>query len=162
MKPRRNNEGLIRQRRPTGSSKPSAVKVEKILLQPWFLPKKVALAIHAMVTVDFRNKMHYMFEDYGCLVCGSDSSYYSNGMCIKCFKRILKRLAASLRRHGRQGREPRFDLILFRQEKLAKKLLNRFIDKGQKSARVPHHGVGQNNPVYEAFAAKAEMAHRSR
>jgi hypothetical protein len=156
------NNDAIYQRRPRRSPKSYTAVVEKILMQPWFLPKKVALAIHSMVPDDYRNKMLYMFQDYGCLVCASESGYYSNGMCIKCFKRTLKRMSASLRRRGRQGREPRLDLILFRQQKLARKLLSRFVEEGQRSPRTPHHGLRHTNPVYEAFAAKPEVAHTRR
>lgn len=161
MKSRRNKSASILRQCPKRSTKSHAALVEKILLQPWFLPKKVAVAIHAIVPVDYRRKMRYLFEDFGCLVCASESGYYSNGMCMKCFKRTRKRILSSLRRRGRQGRDPRFDLILFRQQRLAKKLLSRFVEEGQRSPRTPHHGVRHINPVDEVFAAKAEMAHKA-
>jgi hypothetical protein len=130
--------------------------VEKILLQPWFLPRRVSFAIHTMVPVDFYKKMRYVFDDYGCLVCGRESGYHSNGMCVNCHARTCKRILFSLRRRGRQGGKPRLDLELFRQQKLARKLLSRFVVEGQRAPRKPHYGITQNNPVYEAFASRMD------
>ena len=126
--------------------------VQELLLQPWFLPTKTARAIHSLVPVDFHNKMRYVFEDYGCLICGIETGYHSNGMCQKCHSRTCGKILLSLRRRGRQGGQPRLDLELFRQQKLAKKLLSRFIPEGQNSPREAHHGMLPSNPVYEALA----------
>ena len=136
--------------------------VAKILLQPWFLPKKIAFAIHAMVPVDYYNKMRYVFEDYGCLICRTESNYHSNGLCLKCRSRTDKKILFSLRRRGRQGGAPRLDLALFRQQKLAQKLLSRFVAEGQNAPRRPHHGIAQNNPVYEALAYRLDHGARKK
>jgi hypothetical protein len=149
-----------RARRPKVSKSYPAL-VEKILLQPWFLPQRVAFSIHAMVPVDFYKKMRYVFEDYGCLICETESNYHSNGMCQNCNARTRQKILLSLRRRGRQGGQPRLDLELFRQQKIAKKLLSRFVGVGQTAPRKPHHGVKQNNPVYEALAYRVDMSRRA-
>jgi len=159
MKTHGNNRHRSRQRTRESVFKSYPALVEQILLQPWFLPKKVAFTIHSLVPVDFYKKMRYVFEDYGCLLCGAETGYHSNGMCQTCHARTYKKILFSLRRRGRQGGQPRLDLELFRQQKIARKLLSRFMAEGQKSPREPHHGIQQNNPVYEALAYRVERGH---
>jgi tetratricopeptide (TPR) repeat protein len=54
-------------------------------MQPWFLPRKLGLAIRDLLPPEHRHKMRYYFEDYGCLVCGKkDVPYGSNTMCRPC------------------------------------------------------------------------------
>src|SRR5271156_725221 len=133
---------------------------ESVLLQPWFLPKRSAFAIHGLVPLDFWKKMRNLFEDYGCMICGTESYYHANGMCKTCYARTRKKILLSVRRHAARGRKARLDIELFRQEKLAKKLLSRFDSKGTISTKKTRYGIAHCNPVDEALAAKLELARK--
>jgi hypothetical protein len=145
-------------RGPHGSTNAShAAIVEEVLLQPWFLPQRIAVAIHSLVPTDFWNKMRHFFDDYGCIVCEKEFDYHSNGMCKRCYDRTRKKLFLSVRRHAGRGKKLRLDLELFRQEKLAKKLLARF---SAQSPPVPKKAdfqlIDRDNPVYATFAGRFE------
>jgi hypothetical protein len=156
MRTRRNKVSSTCRTHPNSVFRSCPKLVEKILMQPWFLPRRVSVAIHKMVPVDFYRKMRYVFDHYGCLICGTDSGCHSNGMRRNRHKRTCKKILLSLRRPGRHGGKPRLDLELFRQQKLARKLLSRLIAEGQNAPRRPHHGIKQNNPVCEAFASRLD------
>jgi hypothetical protein len=123
------------------------------LLQPWFLPQRIAFAIHGLLPKDCWNKMRYVFDDYGCLICGKGVDYHSNGMCHKCYATTRGKILKSVRRRAADGRRPRLDLELFRQEKLAKKLLARFAINGMVVPQKPRF-LTATNPVYEALASR--------
>lgn len=129
--------------------------VNKVLLQPWFLPLRIACDIHAMVPPDFWNKMRYYFEDYGCVICEAESGYHSNGMCKSCYDKTRKRLAACVARRSEISR-PRLDLAMFRQERIAKKLLTKFLARADTSQKRPILIPARYNPVYEALVARYE------
>ncbi len=100
--------------------------------------------------------MRYFFEDYGCMICKKETKHHSNGMCRLCRDDVRRKLAKSIKRRLRSNPNQRLDLILFRQEKLAKKLLGRFcspkvLSKERKIILQPIH-----NPVYEALCARLE------
>ena len=127
---------------------------EKVLFQPWFLPQRITFAIHAMVPRDFWNKMRNFFDDYGCMICGAESEYHSNGMCLRCYAKIRKKLMQSVKR--RLNSEPKrpLALVLFRQQKLAKKLLGPYARRSRASSLGRYLDIpGRNNPVYEALGA---------
>ncbi len=127
------------------------------MLQPWFLPQRVAFAIHSLVPPDFWDKMRHFFDDYGCIICEKESEYHSNGMCKPCYDRTRKKLLLSVKRHAGRGKRLRLDLELFRQEKLAKKLLARFSVRGPAVFKKWRFDLGrQTNPVYVALAARHE------
>lgn len=145
-------------RKPRASEKPSHAPIaEEVLLQPWFLPARVASAIHSVIPPDFRDKMRHFFDDYGCIICERECAYHSNGMCARCYTRTRQRLLASVKRHAWRGKRSRLDLELFRQERLAKKLLARF---SVQTPPVPKNAgfqpINRDNPVYAAFAAHCE------
>jgi hypothetical protein len=124
-----------------------------ILFQPWFLPQRVTYKIHGLVPPIFWKKMRYFFEDYGCLICGTESNYHSNGMCQKCYSRIEKKMMRCVKRRSPKPGQ-RLDLELFRQEKLAGKLLAKFSRRrpgGPKARRIEPE---RSNPVYEALSAR--------
>ena len=126
----------------------------RVLLQPWFLPPRVALAINALVPRDFWKKMRYFFDDYGCMICGKESGYHSNGMCKSCHDKIQKKLVQSVKRRLKSEPKQRLELVLFRQEKLAKRLLGRYSHRSRASSQRQGTIVPlQNNPVYEALGA---------
>jgi len=130
---------------------------ERVLLQPWFLPQRIAFAIHALVPPDYWNKMRNFFDDYGCMVCGKESGYHSNGMCKGCYDKTRKKLAQSVKRRLEREPKRRLDFEIFRQEKLAKKLLGRFSRSRRSASQRPCMDMaGRNNPVYEALCARFE------
>lgn len=131
--------------------------VDDVLLQPWFLPKRIADAIRAMVPVSYRSRMRYYFEDYGCMICGCESLYHSNGMCLPCFNKVLSRIKKSMARRSPSKPSPRLDLVLFRQQKLAKSLLRDFVPENKAPAqRLTLQMYRRMNPVDEAFSAFRE------
>lgn len=145
-------------RKPRAPAKPSHASIaEEVLLQPWFLPARVAFAIRRVIPPDFSDKMRHFFDDYGCIVCEKEFDYHSNGMCKRCYDRTRKKLFLSVRRHAGRGKKLRLDLELFRQEKLAKKLLARF---SAQSPPVPKKAgfqlINRDNPVYATFAGRYE------
>jgi hypothetical protein len=130
---------------------------QKVLLQPWFLPKRVACAIHALVPPDFYNKMRYCFDDYGCIVCEKESNYFSNGMCKPCFDRTKRKLVQSVKRRLKSNPAGRLDIALFRQERLAKKLLGRFAGSHRRPSRKSRIDISpETNPIYELLGARPE------
>jgi len=127
---------------------------EKILFQPWFLPQRITFAIHGMVPRDFWNKMRNFFDDYGCMICGAESEYHSNGMCRRCYTKVRMKLIRSVKRRLKSEPNRSFALALFRQEKLAKKLLEPYVLRSRASSKGRHIDIpGRNNPVYEALGA---------
>ena len=129
--------------------------VNEVLLQPWFLSLRIACDIYALVPPDFWNKMRYYFEDYGCMICKAESGYHSNGMCKRCSQKIRKKVAASVARRSETSR-PRLDLAMFRQERIAKKLLKKFSVCADTSQKRPMLIPARYNPVYEALVARYE------
>jgi hypothetical protein len=75
-------------------------------LQPWFLPRSLLYAINRMLPLEYRMKMLYYFEDYGCLKCGRKSERYAfNGFCTVCAGTILARIRFSLLRRQRMKKQ---------------------------------------------------------
>jgi hypothetical protein len=132
--------------------------VNEVLLQPWFLPQKAAFAILGLVPTDFRKKLGYYFEDYGCMICKVESDYHSNGMCVRCCQLVRKRLAQSVARRSKSGRRPRLDLAMFRQERIAKQLLIKFSMRAHPSQRHSIELPLKYNPVYEALANRSKQS----
>jgi hypothetical protein len=160
MSPSRHSSKSFGGRRRKTTRASYAALAEGVLLQPWFLPQRTTLAIHSLVPADFWKKMRNVFDDYGCIVCGAETHYHSNGMCSSCYKRTREKVLASARRHARHGQKLRLDLELFRQEKLARKLLARFAVEGATSPKNRRIGIVRNNPVYVALAAKLELSRK--
>jgi hypothetical protein len=131
-----------------------------VLLQPWFLPKRVAFAIHRLVPHMFWQRMRNVFEDYGCLICETKSHYHSNGMCSACYTKTRKLILVSARYHSARHRNARLDLELFRQQNLAKSLLRNFANIEKRLLSRKKIKINKSNPVYEALAAKMESERR--
>jgi hypothetical protein len=131
----------------------------ELLFQPWFLPKHITYKIHGLMPPQYWKKMRYYFEDWGCIVCGSEGRYHSNGMCVRCYVKTSRRLSQSIRRHSKSvGANQRLDLELFRQEKLAKRLLADFRDSNASRGRRMIDPYRTCNPVYETFLRHREPA----
>lgn len=124
---------------------------DEFLLQPWFLPKRIELAIRALVPPDnYRHRMHNFFDDYGCMVCGRHARYKSNGMCENCAGAIRQKIERSAKQRLKKKSERRHDLGLIRRAKLAKKLLSSFSREGsslceKNRIKIPH----TFNPIRE-------------
>jgi hypothetical protein len=79
--------------------KPESIPENEIFLQPWYLPREVYLEIRRILPNIHLSKMHYYFEDYGCLKCAArDSLYGSNGLCERCSVLIRGRVVRALKR----------------------------------------------------------------
>ena len=77
---------------------PVPIDVE-LFLQPWFVPLRTYLAIRRLLPSSQLAKMHYYFDDYGCLKCGrTDALYGSNGLCERCSVLVRHRVVISLKR----------------------------------------------------------------
>jgi hypothetical protein len=146
--------------RPGRVPKPSHARIaEEVFLQPWFLPRRVAFAIHELVPPDFWNKMRYFFEDYGCMLCEKETGYHSNGMCEACHRKVRVRVANSVIRHSKGRVDPRLDIAMFRQQRLAKKLLHKFsLPPSVKAQRRRLDIYRRYNPIYEALSGHIERA----
>jgi site-specific recombinase XerD len=100
---------------------------QDMLLQPWFLDRKMASAIRRLVPPVQISKMRYYFDDYGCLRCGSKSRpYASNGLCNSCHVNTLRRIQNAMRRRAKTyAAHAPLQAIAARQEN-ARKLLKDF------------------------------------
>jgi hypothetical protein len=161
MKSRRISATSTQRTRRTMNRTSYAELAKSVLLQPWFLRQRAAFAIRGLVPIDFQLKMRNVFDDYGCLLCGAESQYHSNGMCSPCYSTTLHEVLLSARRHASPISKTRLDLELFRQEKLAKKLLSRFAPQKATSPDQRRIRVVPCNPVHEALAARLEQSRKS-
>ena len=110
----------------TVRKEPRRLPSDEMLFQPWFLSKRVQLAIRSLVPPSYWKRMRDFFDDYGCMICGTDQNYLSNGMCNPCNAKVRRGLLSSARRRLKSTLEQRVDLDFLRQARLAKKLLGRF------------------------------------
>lgn len=128
--------------------RPDRFAADELVLQPWFLPKRVQLTIARVIPPNYRNKMRAYFDDYGCMICTRDDYYEANGMCRPCFQTVQRNLLASVRRRMKAKPGDRFDSLLLRKARIAKKLLGEF-PKPKKS--VSGRCRVETNPVEEAL-----------
>ncbi len=72
---------------------------ELAMLQPWFLSSEIAYAVKRLIPRAYMSRMLWMFEDYGCILCGRKSvTYGGNGFCRICHWGLLKRMTASMKK----------------------------------------------------------------
>lgn len=77
------------------------------LLQPWFLPKKIARQIMYLLPSGYKTRMLWMFEDYGCFLCARRGIYYGgNGFCRTCYCKFRVRMIDSMKRRLRTAPKP--------------------------------------------------------
>lgn len=139
------------------AKKPHRLTSDELLFQPWFLSKRVQLAIRSLLPHSYQGRMRNMFDDYGCMVCGSDEHHFSNGMCNRCSAKVRRRLVSSARRRLKSSLEQRVNLDLIRQERLAKKLLGRFSPKHRVACQRRRPDVVRlPNPIDEALGPRHE------
>lgn len=127
---------------------------QEILLQPWFLPKRVARTIWGLVPADYRKRLHDYFDDYGCMRCSRlDVPYKSNGMCFACFRFVFSRLQQSMIRRSPERLQRRYGRELVGQAAKARKLLSEFsCPKRGASKASRFRTVRLSSPVIESFS----------
>ena len=86
--------------RQAGKKHLNVLRVQReVLLQPWFLARQLGFKIHAMLPHNYRYKMRFYFDDYGCLKCErKNASYGFNGFCKVCCEKIMHRICSALKR----------------------------------------------------------------
>jgi hypothetical protein len=73
--------------------------LDEIFLQPWFLPRDLAIAIKRMLPPEHRHRMKFFFDDYGCMRCGNkDAPYGSNALCKACMQEVKLKLFFAIKR----------------------------------------------------------------
>jgi hypothetical protein len=127
---------------------------DTVIFRPWFLPQRIGFAIHSLVPPFLGDKMRYFFDDYGSMICGTGTGYHSNGMCRICYGRIRKKVMLGVRRRSTPHPNQRLDLMLFRQEKLARKLLAKYSRRPWGNPKARRTEPERSNPVYEALSAR--------
>lgn len=126
--------------------------IDDLLLQPWFLPKRMARAMRSLLPPDFRQRLHDFFDDYGCMRCGrKDVPYQSNGMCGKCIIGVFHKMYASANRRLEDRLPRRYGKEFMVKEQAAKRLLSGL----SAGAKVPKQRrrkmVELGNPISAAF-----------
>lgn len=114
--------------------------LDSIFMQPWYVPRKIAIRITKMLPEPHTHKMRMYFEDYGCLRFGRRRVLYgSNGFCIRCKDKVMHQMLFTIRRHFRPSplndvelgtkeiRDARFLLKDFRPRSPDRLKLNRII-----------------------------------
>ncbi len=133
--------------RRSSSSKSSHLTCDELLLQPWFLTRRVQRAVNALIPPNYRQRMRDFFEDYGCMICGRNQGYFANGMCVVCNGRIRRKFFASAARRLPTILQKRVDLGLLRKATLAKRLLEDFLRESSTGPKRPSALARLQNPV---------------
>jgi len=93
-------------------------------MQPWFLPKPLCWKINSMIPHEYRRKMRYYFDDFGCLRCGrKTASYGFNGFCRVCCGLVVNRMAFAFGRRQEVGVKKEYAEQQLRKVTLADELL---------------------------------------
>jgi len=104
----------------------TALMFDELLMQPWFLTKRVQLAITALIPPSYRQRMRDFFEDYGCMICGNDERHFANGMCASCNNKVRIKMYTSANRRLKTTLEKRVELGLLQKARYARRLLAGF------------------------------------
>jgi hypothetical protein len=100
----------------------------EVALQPWFIPKDLSWKVRRMLPHEYRRKMRYYFDDFGCLRCGRKSSRYGcNGFCRKCYELVLARMGFALGRRQKVGAKQQYSGKMLRRVADANALLRDLI-----------------------------------
>jgi hypothetical protein len=143
---------------PTKSDNSRISVSDRAMLQPWFLPRHVSVAIRRLLPDESTRKMRHFFDDYGCLRCDrKDIPYGSNGMCYKCFDMVRRKLKWSMKRHfkatadAKNTPSPRDFLS---KAELAQKLLSGMSERGPILRQTPSNRIlSKLNPAREMSGA---------
>jgi hypothetical protein len=93
-------------------------------LQPWFLPKPLAWKIRSMLPHEYRRKMRYYFDDFGCIKCGRKTARYGfNGFCRVCCELVMHRMAFAFGRRQKVGVKREYSKQQLQRVALARELL---------------------------------------
>ena len=117
-------------------------KDQDVILQPWFLPRELRIAVIKLLPPHYLTKMREYFDTYGCMKCErKDVLYHGNGMCIPCCNRFIQRLKRCAKRCARRH-----------EKQVASYALNEFAGNAQiarnlLSDLVPGIVKPSNNPV---------------
>lgn len=107
---RRSNSSQRTKRNAKAKNQMSCGQDESLLL-PLFLSRRAAQAVRGYIPRNYRKRMKFYYQDYGCLRCGlKDDPRQKNGLCLRCSDLIRERLKRSFFRHtrckpSRYGRE---------------------------------------------------------
>jgi len=147
----------------TDNSRISAT--DRALLQPWFLPRHISVAVLRLLPYERRGKLHYFFDDYGCMRCDrKDIPYGANGMCHKCFDTVRRRLKISMKRHFKATADPKdtpSPRDFLSKAELARKLLSGLSQRGPNPRQLPTDRVlGRLNPAREISGASTPKDYR--
>lgn len=128
------------------------ITTKDLLLQPWFLPKRIAVAMQSLLPPDFRRRMHDMFDDYGCLRCRrTDVPYRSHGMCEKCANTVLHMVCTSAKLRSKDRLVRRYGKNLVANQRSAKMLLRGFAYQGAPTLKRRRKMVDLGSPLATAF-----------
>lgn len=126
--------------------------LEMTMLQPWFLPRRTCNEILRLLPPEWKKRMRYYFDDYGCMRCDRrDVPHQRCGFCEKCCRMVLRRLGFSVRRHFKKAAEAQPTAKpsdLQTRARLAQKLL-RGITKGRPTSKPSRFekNLGRQNPA---------------
>jgi hypothetical protein len=126
---------------------------EELILQPWFLPKRVARIIWGLVPADYRKRLHDYFDDYGCMRCSRlDATYRSNAMCEACMMLVYNRLQQSISRRSAGIPPRRYGKELVNKAAQARRLLSEFSNESYSSPRTARlRSVRLSSPIIETY-----------
>lgn len=114
--------------------------LDKIFLQPWFLPRDTAFAIKRLLPPEHRHKMKFYFDDYGCLKCGrKKSAYGANALCKLCMQQVKLKMFFAIKRRwtaASPDNMPRTFTRMVDAQRLLKDLLSRSARQPQRKRRV--------------------------
>ena len=97
--------------------------LDDIFLQPWFLSLETANAIRNLIPPEYRHKMRYYFDDYGCLHCGKMGLRYgANAMCKPCLQSVKLKMLFAIKRRWKE-RNPTERPRTFKRAAEARRLL---------------------------------------
>lgn len=122
------------------------------LVQPWFLPRRTSQQILQLLPAEWKRRMRYCFDDYGCLRCDrKDIPHLCCGFCDKCGGMVLRRLKFTVRKHFKRpvDSDPLSGSSGFLvRANLAQKLLSGISEGRPKPSRKsPEKHLGFENPL---------------
>jgi hypothetical protein len=126
---------------------------QELVLQPWFMPKRVSRIIWSLVPPDYRKRLHDYFDDYGCMRCSRlDASYKSNAMCRSCYMKVFNRLQQSINRRSPDRLPRRYGKEIVCKAAQARRLLAEFSRKGSTSSKTRRfRSVRLSSPIVETY-----------
>jgi hypothetical protein len=132
-------------------SLPERITTDDLLLQPWFLPLRIARAMRSLLPPDFRKRLHDAFDDYGCLRCGrTNVPYRSHGMCDKCIMTIAHKVYTAASRRSKERMARRYGKEFVSNERHAKRLLRGLASQAKQSPK-RRKMVDLGSPLASAF-----------